>query len=202
MKHSYCFIFCLAFISKIKAQSVEIMPSTEYVFTDVQFFKALDKKYTTTLFSRTRAQVNYDNEVNFFSAGYLNYTTKSGWGISGIGRINNIRSDFDAGLHLYKAKKDFSLFSIFSKSLTTKKIYSWFSIFRYRPEINEKWKIYTSFELFMVFRNTDHLSSIQRIRGGLEYQKYQFGIGANLQELGSDFEFFNNSYGVFLRREF
>jgi len=202
MKYFISCTLILIVFSYGKTQSIELMPSTEYLFTDVQFFKPLDKKYAASLFSRTRAEINYDNEVSFFSAAYLNYTTKSGFGISGIGRMNNRRADFDAGIHFYKSIKDLTIFSIISKSLTTEEAYSLFTIFRFRPAINEKWKFYSAFELAMFFRNTDHLSSLQRIRAGLDYQKYQFGLAANLLELGSDFEFFNNSYGVFVRREF
>ncbi len=195
-----CFLYLFF---ALKSQSVELFPGNAYFFSDIQFLKNFDSKYRFTIFSRTRAQVTYDeDQVSFFSAAYLNYTTKPGLGISVIGRMNNFGSNVDGGLHFLKKNKQFTFFGILSLSLTDEGAYSWFSIIRYRPAINERWKVYTSFELFTAFKKEDHLASIQRLRVGLDYKSYQFGLAANLAELGNDFIFTDDNYGVFLRKEF
>ena len=200
----YCIIGIFAFlnITKQSAQSIELMPGDQYVFTDVQFLRSFDKAYRFTLFSRTRAQIDYDDQVDFFTAGYLNYTTKIGLGVTGLARINNVGSNVDTGIHFLKNTKNISFFGLASVSLTEDNTFSWFSIFRYRPSLNEDWKIYTSVELFTVLNNSGHAASIQRIRLGPEYKTFQFGVAANLLELGDDFDFFNNNYGIFIRKEF
>jgi len=119
------------------------MPGNNFVFADLQFFKPFDKKYKATIFSRTRTRLTYDdaaNGIDFFSGAYLNYTTKIGLGGSLIGRVNNTGSDMDIGIHYYKQTKDFSVFALPSLSLSSNGIWSWFSIIKFRPSINKKWK--------------------------------------------------------------
>ncbi len=204
MKHPFAFVFTLFLSLQINAQNFEVMPGNNFVFTDVQFFKSFDKKYQTTLFSRTRARITYDDEkgVDFFSGAYLNYTTKSGIGGSVIGRINNIGFDLDVGIHFYKQKKNFSIFVLPSVSLTSRGVYSWFSIFRFRPQLNEYWKWYTSLELFSAFDKSTHVASTQRIRIGLDFKTFQFGLAMNVTKFGEKWKKVNDNYGVFLRKEF
>ncbi len=205
MKKLFPFVIPLLFFFSAKSQSIEIMPGNNFVFTDLQFFKPLDKKFRTTIFSRTRARLTYDddeNGVNFFSGAYLNYTTKTGFGGTLIGRMNNFGSDMDLGIHYYRKIKSFSIYALPSISLSQKNTYSWFSIVKYRPTLNDQWKMYTSVELFSVFNKSDHVISTQRVRIGLEYRSYQFGLAMNISEFGDDLIVTNDNYGVFIRKEF
>jgi len=189
--------------NKLSAQSVEIMLGDKYAFTDVQFLKYFDKQYRWSFFNRTRMQLEYDQvPPDIFSAGYLNYTTKLGLGLSLTGRVNNRSADLDVGLHFLKRVNAITFFGIVSLSLTEGGTYSWFSILRYRPSLNEQWKLYTSFELFVAMNKRDHQASIQRLRLGLDYKSFQFGLSANLLEVGNDFNFLNNNFGAFVRKEF
>ena len=66
-----------------KAQSIELMPGHQFIFTDVQFFKGLDSRYRNSVFSRTRARIDYGEDAPvFFSGLYLNHTFNSGLGFS------------------------------------------------------------------------------------------------------------------------
>ncbi len=186
----------------IYTQSVEVMPGTEYFFADVQFFKPLDKQYRTTFFHRTRVQLDYDNQTSFFTAGYFNYTTTSGFGPSLVSRLDNGGGNLDLGVHYYRQGGQATFFGLLSASLTDGGVLSWFSIFRFTPPLTEEWKLYTSVELFTVLRKADHAASIQRLRLGLSHRSYQFGLAANLLELGNDFTFLDDNYGLFIRKEF
>lgn len=186
----------------IQAQSVELMPGTEYFFADVQFFKPLDKQFRTTIFHRTRVQLDYDNQSSFFTAGYFNYTTSAGFGPSLVSRLDNDGGNLDLGVHYYHEGGQATFFGLLSASLTDGGILSWFSIFRFTPPLTKTWKLYTSVELFTVLRKADHAASIQRLRLGLSHRSYQFGLGVNLLELGNDFSFLNENYGLFVRRTF
>ncbi len=200
----YIIVFFL-FTSRGYSQSLEIMPGNNFVFTDIQFFKPIDNTYRTTLFSRTRARLTYNDEANgidFFSGAYLNHTFPSGLGGTLIGRIDNRGSDLDLGIHFYKQGKDFSIFALPSISLSQANLLSWFSIFKYRPVIKTDWNLYTSLELFSVLQKGVHAASTQRIRIGLEHQSYRFGIAANISELGAEWIIANDNYGVFLQKEF
>ena len=203
MKTQLFWLLLFLFIYRSSStQSIEFMVGDQYVFTDVQFLKAFDKAYKFTVFNRTRTQIDYEDQVNFFSAAYFNYTTNSGLGGTILGRLGNAGSDVDAGIHYLKNAENVTFFGLASASLTDGGIYSWFSILRYRPKINSKWKVYSSLELFTVLNKWNHAASIQRIRLGLDYDSFQFGLAANLLELGEDFVFGTNNYGVFIRKEF
>lgn len=186
----------------LSSQSYELMPSSEYVFADIQFLKPFDKQYRFTLFSRTRIEVDYEEQVSFFSGAYFSYTDKSGFGTTVLGRVNNAGAGADFGIHFNHTKDTWSFFGLLAKDLGESKDYSWFSIFRYRPKINDQWRVYNSIELFTAMSGGDHGASLQRVRIGVEKGGYQFGFGFNWLELGNSFLFINDSYGLFIRKEF
>lgn len=190
-------LFCVSGLG----QSLEIMVGHEGLFADAQWLKFLDEKKHISVFSRTRATVNYENQTNLFSGAYLNYTLKNGLGASLVGKIGNSGAGADAGIHIFKAKKNWMLFGLASMGLQEELQYSWFSIFRYTPRINDEWKFYSSLELFSLFGNGNHLISVQRIRLGLDYQQFQFGIAGNFTEVGKDW-IGGTNVGGFIRKAF
>ena len=195
-------LFLLLIQLGLKAQSVELMPSTEYLFADIQLLKPFDRSYRFTLFSRTRIQVDYKEQVNFFSGAYFSYTQKNGWGTTFLSRVNNTGTGADGGIHYNRNSTNWSFFGLLAKDLTEIGGYSWFSILRYRFRLNETWKAYCSLELFTAMDDGNHIASLQRIRLGLDRADYQFGLGFNWLELGNDFLFINDTYGIFIRKEF
>lgn len=183
------------------SQSLEMMVGHERIFVDAQWLKFIDTENHWSLFSRTRATVNYDNQTDLFSGAYLNYAFDNGLGGSLVGKISNSGGGADAGVHIFKAKSNWLIFGLASVGLKHKLEYSWFSILRFTPKINDKWKVYTSLELFNLFDKENHLVSIQRLRIGLDYQKFQFGAAANFTELGEDWTS-NSNIGAFIRKSF
>lgn len=93
------------------------------------------------------------------------------------------------------------LFGLASVGLKEELEYSWFSIFRYAPPIGEHWKLFTGLELFTLFNKSGHTFSVQRIRLGLDFKGYQFGLASNLSEAGKKFSTDNN-FGGFIRKSF
>ncbi len=184
------------------SQSVEVMPGTERVFTDVQFIEpVVPNNRHWTLFSRTRSTLDYNN-ANLFQAGYFSYTSNSGLGGSVVGSIStNNGGGYGAGVNYFKHSDRFSLFILVAMEVDDPPNFSWFSIARYTPPISEKWKGYAALELFNLVGNDGHLISVQRARLGAGYQQWQFGLAANLTETGNDWEVFEN-YGIFLRKTF
>lgn len=186
----------------LKGQSLELMAGNQRVFADLQWLKAFDKEFRWTLFSRTRGTVDYENNTDLFSGAYLNYTTKSGIGASLVGRIGAAGAGSDAGIHIFKANDTWTLFGLASISLQKELQYSWFSILRFTPEINENWRFYSSLELFSVFNQVGHAFSVQRIRLGFSRSDYSFGLANNLSEFGPKFGNPDNNFGLFLRKNF
>lgn len=201
MKKLSLFILFISALSTTSAQSFEIMPGIKRLFIDAQYLKFLDKDKSLSLFSRTRATSEYDGQAtDLFTGAYLNYTTKSGVGGSLVGRISSNNSGIDAGIHFFKAKKSFMIFALTSINISDELLYSWFSILRYMPEVNKEWKLYSSLELFTAFGEIGHLSSVQRIRLGLDRTGYQFGFAINLN--ASRFAETDVNPGIFLRKQF
>ncbi|MEL6251686.1 MAG: hypothetical protein AAFR87_06725 [Bacteroidota bacterium] len=186
----------------LSGQSLELMVGNQRVFADVQWLKPFDKEFRWTLFSRTRGTVDYKNNTDLFSGAYLNYTTKSGLGVSLVGRIGATGTGSDIGIHLFKANDTWTLFALASISLQKELQYSWFSILRFTPELNENWRFYSSLELFSIFNKAGHAFSVQRLRAGVSWGEYTFGLANNLSEIGPDFGMPDNNFGVFWRKSF
>lgn len=187
---------------KIKAQSFEFMPGTEGIFIDAQWLKTFDEDRKWSLFSRSRATVDYEENTDLFTGAYLNYTTNSGFGGTVLGRISTLGAGGDAGVHFFKAKESFLVYALASVDISSEFAYSWFSIIRYTPELNDKWRLYTSLELFSNFNTDGHVASVQRVRAGLDRKGYQFGLAINLSGLGQDYSTTSSNPGIFLRKQF
>ena len=192
----------LGLFGTAQCQSLELMPGTERFFADVQWLKPLDKDYKFSLFSRTRATVDYENNTDIFSGAYLNYTTKSGIGGSLVGRISSGGAGAELGAHYFKKHSSITFFGLASMALAEEFSYSWFSIFRYRPSLNQNWKLFTGVELYSLFNTNGHVFSVQRLRAGLDRNSYQFGLALNLSGSGADYTDTFTNPGIFIRKEF
>ncbi len=177
------------------------MPGTKRIFIDAQWLETFDENKKWSLFSRSRATTDYDQNTNLFTGAYLNYTSTSGIGGTVLGRVSGLGSGVDAGVHLFKMKKAIMLYALASIEVSEPNTYSWFSILRYTSQINDKWKLYSSLELFSNFNKVDHVASVQRMRLGLDYKGYQFGLALNLSGLGKDYSTDSNP-GLFIRKQF
>lgn len=203
MRFILLMLLWLSTLHAVYAQSIEIMPGTKRLFADVQWLKPFDQQYRWTLFSRTRATTDYSGEnPNIFSGVYLNYTTTSGIGATILGRIATGSSGTDVGIHFFKAREQLLIYALASVELRNQLAYSWFSILRFTPSINENWKWYSSLELYSYFFKGSHVASVQRLRLGADYQGYQFGLALNLSGTGSKYEQTDTNPGLFLRKQF
>jgi hypothetical protein len=196
-----CSISFITFLN-LDAQSLEVMPGTERIFADAQWLKTFDAERKWSLFSRSRATVDYENNTDLFTGAYLNYTTSSGLGGTLVGRIATTGAGADAGIHYFKARRSFMVYALASVALQQDFSCSWFSILRYTPALNKNWRLYSSLELFSNFSRAGHVASVQRIRAGLDRSGYQFGLAVNLLGLGKTYRATDTNPGVFLRKQF
>ena len=203
IKATFFGIMFLALLPGAFSQSIELMPGNQRLFADVQFLKPIHKEdFTWTVFSRTRGTLDYENNTDLFSAAYFNYTSKIGLGGSIVGSLATGRGGgVGIGVNFFKATEKFSVFVLVSVDLDKPPTYSWFSIAKYYPVLKNKWKLYSSLELFTQIGNDGHLFSVQRMRLGLSYQKLQFGFGANIWQAGEEYVMDSN-LGPFIRKEF
>lgn len=185
-----------------QAQSLEIMPGTSGFFADIQWLKPLDEAPKWSIFSRSRATLDLDGQTNLFMGAYLNYTTSTGWGGTILGRISSSGAGGEAGFHYVKATENLLLYALISSKLGPQWAGSWFSILRYQPSLNEKWRLYSSLELYSQFNVMGHVVSVQRVRIGLARWGYQAGIGLNLSAQGQAYVLAPINPGLFLRKQF
>lgn len=196
-------LLILFFSTLGSAQSFELMPGTKRMFVDAQYLKFFNESGKLSLFSRARATAAYgSSETDLFSGAYLNYTTKSGIGATLLGRISSFNSGLDLGIHFFKANRKWLVYALPAVNLNDELLYSWFSILRFTPILKNNWKFYLSLELFSAFSGQGHLSSVQRIRAGLDKNDYQFGLALNLGQSGNRWMNTNVNPGLFLRKQF
>lgn len=194
-------VYFLSIIIETQAQSFEVMPGANEIFIDAQYLKFFNKTSKFSLFSRARATSSYaKNQTNLFTGAYLNYTTKSGFGGTVLGRIATGGVGIDTGIHYFKTGKSILIYVLPSINVNNTLSYSCFSIFQFTPELRNNWKLYTSLELFSLFGQFGHLYSVQRMRFGLDKMGYQFGAAINLNE--GKFGDIELNPGMFLRKQF
>lgn len=202
MKHYFLSIILSILASQpLWGQSLELMVGHERIFADIQWLKFVDVDKHISVFSRTRATVDYENQTDLFSGAYVNYTLKNGLGASLVGKAGRTGGGADLGIHIFKAHENWMLFGLASVGLKKELTYSWFSILRFTPKLNENWRFYSSLELFHLFAQGTHLISVQRIRLGVEYEQFQWGLAGNLTEVGEEWSR-NVNAGVFVRKVF
>ena len=63
-------LFFLSLSNFFFAQSLEIMAGDQRIFADVQWLKFIDTPKQWSIFSRTRATVDYENQTNLFSGAF------------------------------------------------------------------------------------------------------------------------------------
>ena len=193
----------LVCFSGLYAQSIELMPGTERIFADLQWLKTFDEERKWSLFSRTRATVDYEDNTNVFSGAYLNYTSSSGLGASMVGRIASSGAGSDMGIHYFKASSDFLLFALASTSLSSEFGFSMVFHCSLHSSAKERMEIiYELVELFSSFNKAGHTFSVQRIRLGIDKQGYQFGFALNLTGLGQEYVLTDTNPGIFVRKQF
>ena len=72
----------------------------------------------------------------------------------------------------------------------------------FRPIINDRLNLYlSSSNLFTYKLDGDHSRSYEKLRVGLDYKTFQFGVGANFDQFGIN-RFSNTRIGGFVRKEF
>ncbi len=186
----------------VKTQSFEVMGGTERIFVDVQWLRAFDAQFRWTLFSRSRATVDYEDNTNLFTGAYLNYTTRSGFGPTLVGRISSFSGGADIGPHFFRTKGPWLIYALASVTIRSELSYSWFSIVRFRPAINDRLKLFAGLELFSSFDKNGHVASVQRVRLGLDQAGFQYGLAVNLSGVGESYEQADTNPGLFVRKEF
>ena len=189
-------------LTQLSGQSVEIMPGTQQVFADVQWLRWFDDEKSLSLFSRTRATVDYSNQSDIFTGGYLNYTTSAGIGPTMVAIVGRNGAGIEGGAHYFTVSPEHVVFALVSVASADRFTLSWFSIARYLPEVSNTIRLYTSLELYARLQDFTSQVSVIRARAGISFSSYQVGLAINTVTLDPQFSTWSVNPGVFVRREF
>lgn len=108
-----------------------------------------------------------------------------------------------AGLQFVHADRKFLVVIQPQIGLTETNHFENFSLFEFKPKINEKWGVYTRLQGVIDYTPSlkSHNRSYVYLRAGTSYKNYQFGLGSNFDFYGPT-KHNENNYGVFVRAEF
>jgi hypothetical protein len=147
-------------------------------------------------------QFDYKNKNNnsFIVQDQVYVETVKNLRVSGGVVYNNGGFNPTAGLqYIYVGKKLFFLFAP-RVNIKSDPSYDIMTIIQYRPEINDRVKLYASLQMLNVFDKGGNIKSYQWIRLGLEVKGIQFGLAADVDEYGPNPSATGN-FGVFIRKE-
>ena len=156
------------------------------------------------IFVLTEYYADYDNEQpkhKYLIQTFLTYDLGKGFSAIGGGAINQA-SGFrpTVGIQYIYAKNDFFALIIPRVDLTETYNLEAFGFVEYKPKLNEKWGLYNRIQAVYNHNPKDNLHDISyiRLRAGLSYENFQFGLGANFAQYGP-LKINENSYGIFAR---
>ncbi|MBD3903320.1 hypothetical protein NAL32_02610 [Chryseobacterium sp. Ch-15] len=185
---------------------LEAFASNKGVLMQMVVTKHLVPQSKFGIFALTEYYGDYKNDQSknkYLAQTYLTYDILKGMSVvSGvaINQANGFRPT--AGLQYVLKKKDFFVLLLPRVDLTETNNMEAFGIFEYQPKFNENWGLYTRFQGLYNHNTSANLHEISyaRLRAGLSYKNYQFGLGANFASYGPA-KHKENSFGIFVRTQ-
>ena len=213
MKYLILIIALLVCKTQASGQNVgEIFVNNENVSHEIWLNELFTDSSKVSIFNYTRFKVSYqDNELNeFISYSTLNYSIHKGFGIAGGGYVT--AEGFAPVVALsYFYQDNIWLVNIFPTYVfANQEAMEVFLFLQYKPRLSDNLRFFSQLIVNSNFNFKRHNFSEQNLRVGLEYRSFQFGIGSDFTQSNSpitEFEEgvqtnFNQSIGIFLRKEF
>lgn len=186
-----------------KAQTiVEPSVTEEDLLVESWWIKPLDQKYKWAFFNLTEAKYNYDSEqTSFLNYSVVGYNLYKGIGPAVGTRFLANEASALAGVQYYFQNPKVLIYTIFTSDIKSDPILELYTLWQYRPEINDKLKFFSQLSTTTNYRNGDHEFGFQRVRAGLDWGLFQAGLALNMTQIGSDWD--NDvAPGIFVRLEF
>ena len=200
-------LFCSITVISVAQIPVQILGGHEATEYNFMWDGDLDSAGRVNLFNFTFFNLDYESPDNHAYEIYqvATYNFTNNWGLAGGGRFTMGRFSPQMAMSFQIFTKDLylNLFPTLQYLPATERLgYSMFGILIYQPQINDRWNIFSQITLEPLFDNEGHIYSYQQLRFGLGYRNlFQFGLGANLEQIGRNFQS-NENYGLFIRKEF
>jgi len=162
-------------------------------------------------FNRNRASVDYRMtettflpQFGFTGAISYNHEKLKGFAPVLVGQILSWGVYPKAGIQYVHIRKNMTVFTWFvCETLGTPDL-DYFLLFRYTPRLSERVNLFTQVESINAFPTliADNLRFTQRLRLGIQLKTYQFGTGADFNQIGNKASDKNYNVGGFIRHEF
>lgn len=216
MKASQLFFLCVLLQTSFLAQiPMEIFSGHEKTTVDIMFFKYFKNNHAENtrwlFFNRNRASIDYRMtkttflpQFGFTEAISYNHEKLKGIAPTIVGQILSWGVYPKAGIQYVHISRYITLFTWLVCETLRKPYIDYFLLLRYSPKISEKMNLYTQVETGNTIptKRTDHFSFTQRIRLGLSREGYQFGAGADFNQIGNSTFTKVYNIGGFIRHEF
>ena len=181
---------------------IELMMGNKYGAVNLAFSKNFSEESRFGFFHMNTIQFYYDNhDKNSFILQDLLYV-ETFRNLRLAGGVSYTRGGFapTAGLQYLFSGRKFLFLCAPRVNIEREPSYDIMTILQYKPEINERIKLYTRGQFLNVFDSGGNIRSYQWIRIGLEMRGIQFGMALNLDEFGPNPPV-EASAGLFVRKE-
>jgi len=188
----------------VNAQPIplELMLGNKYGTVNLAFSKNFSPTSRLGFFHMNTVQFDYkdENKNSFIMQDLLYVETFKNLRVAGGVAYSMGGFAPTAGLqYLYIGKKFLFLFAP-RVNIVSDPSYDIMTSIQYKPEINDRLKLYTRIQMLNVFDANGNIKSYQWMRLGLEAKGLQFGLAFNLDEYGPD-PSVDTSFGLFIRKE-
>jgi hypothetical protein len=205
IKKTGIIVFLLSLnISMIKAQPIpiELMVGNKYGSVNLVFNKNFSQTSPLGFFHMNSVQFDYkDADKNSFILQDLLYVeTFKNLRVAGGVAYSIGGFDPTAGFQYVYSGKKFLFLCAPRINIESDPSYDIMTILQYKPEINDRFKLFTRLQMLNLFNSGGNIRSYQWLRLGLEIKGIQFGLAANIDEYGAHSSVESN-FGIFIRKE-
>ena len=190
------------FLTKAQPVPIELMIGQKYGTVNLIYDKHFSQSSRLGFFHMNTVQFDFKDKMknSFILQDQLYIETLKNLRIAGGVVYSNGGFNTTAGLQYVYGGKGLFFLCAPRINIESKPTYDVMTIIQYEPEINDRLKLYTRFELLHLFDSGGNIKSYQWIRLGLEVKGIQFGLAADFDEYGPNPSAKSN-FGIFVRKE-
>lgn len=195
-------LFLTGVIVNAQPIPVELMMGNKYGTVNLSFSRNFSPASKFGFFHMNTVQFDYKEKANnsFILQDLAYFEVIKNLRIAGGVAYSKAGFDPTAGLqYVYSGKKFLFLFAP-RVNIESDPSYDFMTIVQYKPQINDRVKLYTRFQMLNLFNSEGNIKSYQWLRLGLEVKGIQFGLAADFDEYGPH-PAVDSNFGLFLRKE-
>ena len=181
---------------------VELMMGYKYGVSNLVFNRNLSPDSRFGFFHMNTVQFDYkdDNKNSFVLQNLIYAETIKNLRIAAGVAYSKGGFDPAFGLQYVYSGRKFLFLCAPRINIDSEPSYDIMTIFQYKPDINDRMKLFTRIQMLNIFDEGGNIKSYQWARIGLEVKGIQFGLAANMDEFGPNPSIETN-FGIFVRKE-